>query len=87
MSDDKEKVIVKAADFDPADLTKSFNDAIAAQKAGDDQDFATALQGIKKVVDAALGEDDKADPADPKDQEKPDPFEAVNQKYAKKEGA
>lgn len=89
MADPEENVALKAADFDLTDLTKAFNDAVAAQKAGDDDDFTAAVQSIKKVVDDAVGakDDGKEDDGKGGEDAKPDPFEAVNQKYAKKGGA
>lgn len=72
-----EAQVVSAKDFDPTELTKAFNDLIAAQKAGDDDDFETALKELSKSVDEALG----TAPDKEEDGDKPDPFQKVADKY------
>lgn len=81
MADDNTPKPVAAADFKPDDLTSAYNDAIAAQKAGDDDDFQKALKSLDDIVMQAMGtatdeEDDKGD-------KKPDPFKSVADKYSK----
>ncbi|WP_349533035.1 hypothetical protein [Leuconostoc citreum] len=84
--DDKKPEAIVAADFDMNAITKSFNDLVAAQKAGDDDDLRTALKAIEKIVVEAVGDklatEDDPDSKDG-DDKKADPFEAVAAKYAK----
>lgn len=81
MADDNTPKPVAAADFKPDDLTSAYNDVIAAQKAGDDDDFQKALKSLDDIAQQAMGtatdkEDDESD-------KKPDPFKQVADKYSK----
>lgn len=69
----KDKVVVASADFKVDDLTSAFNDAVEAQKAGQDDDLTEALNKLKDVVDTALEAKSEADP-----------FQKINDKYAPK---
>lgn len=78
MADDNTPKPVAAADFKPDDLTSAFNDVIAAQKAGDDDDFQKALKSLDDIAMQAMGT-----ATDDEDDKKPDPFKQVADKYSK----
>lgn len=80
MADDNTPKPVAAADFKPDDLTSAYNDVIAAQKAGDDDDFQKALKSLDDIAMQAMG---KSTDENDDDDKKPDPFEAVKNKYSK----
>ena len=80
MADDNTPKPVAAADFKPDDLTSAYNDVIAAQKAGDDDDFQKALKSLDDIAMQAMGTaTDDNDNGD----KKPDPFKQVADKYSK----
>lgn len=80
MADDKKPKPVAAADFKPEDLTGAFNDVIAAQKAGDDDDFQKALKSLNDIAQQAMGT--ATNDEDETDDKKPDPFKQVADKYS-----
>lgn len=81
MQNDENKPKVTATDFDTAEIEKAFNDIMASKKAGDDEGLQKALADLEKSVNDALG---KSDAGKNDDGEKPDPFQAVQDKYTKK---
>lgn len=80
MEDDKTPKPVAATDFKPDDLTSAYNDVIAAQKAGDDEEFQKALKSLDDIAQQAMG---TATDENNGGGDKPDPFEAVKNKYSK----
>lgn len=80
MADDNTPKPVAAADFKPDDLTSAYNDVIAAQKAGDDNDFQKALKSLDDIAQQAMG---TATNENDGGGDKPDPFKQVADKYSK----
>lgn len=81
MADDNTPKPVAAADFKPDDLTSAYNDVIAAQKAGDDDDFQKALKSLDDIAMQAMGT--ATNDEDDGDDKKLDPFKQVADKYSK----
>lgn len=81
MPNDENTPKVTADKFDTAEIEKAFNDIMASKKAGDDEGLQTALTDLEKLVSDALG---KSDDGKKDEGEKPDPFQAVQDKYTKK---
>lgn len=80
MTDDKTPKPIAAADFKTDDLTSAYNDVIAAQKAGEDDDFQKALKSLDDIAQQAMG---TATDENDSGGDKPDPFKQVADKYSK----